>query len=193
MSVIPRTVFRGGIHMITTLLVALLTALASLVHLPVGDSDFRVTLGMVVMMTGYLILKKKKVLRLAFFSGLFVGLLRIVVTVIGGTAITPKLAGSLLLEFFFYIGYAVLYRYTVELNKSIYKIPLIFSLVICDFGGNALEYLLRFLYAAEVWKDTSLLTILIAAFVRSITIIVLVFLYRRFIEPQIAQKKEATP
>ena len=52
--------------MVTTLLVALLTALASLVHIPVGDSDFRVTLGMVVMMTGYLILKKKKVLRLAF-------------------------------------------------------------------------------------------------------------------------------
>ncbi len=179
--------------MVTTLLVALLTALASLVHIPVGDSDFRVTLGMVVMITGYLILKKKKVLRLAFFSGLFVGLLRIVVSAISGMAITPKFAGSLLLEFFFYIGYGILYRYTVELNKSIYKIPLVFSLVICDFGGNALEYILRFLYAAEVWKDTSLLTILIAAFVRSITIVLCVFLYRRFIEPHLSLKKEESP
>lgn len=178
--------------MVTTLLVALLTALASLVHIPVGDSDFRVTLGMVVMMTGYLILKKTKVLRLAFFSGLFVGLLRIAVAAIGGLTLTPKLAGSLLLEFFFYIGYALLYLYTVEKNKSIYKIPLVFSLVICDFGGNAIEYLLRFLYAAEVWKDTSLLTILIAAFVRSIVIVLFVFLYRRFIEQHIPLKKEAS-
>ena len=118
LSVFSRTVFRGGICMVTTLLVALLTALASLVHIPVGDS---------------------------------------------------------------------------ELNKSIYKIPLVFSLVICDFGGNALEYILRFLYAAEVWKDTSLLTILIAAFVRSITIVLCVFLYRRFIEPHLSLKKEESP
>ncbi len=179
--------------MVTTLLVALLTALASLVHIPVGDSDFRVTLGMVVMMSGYLILKKTKVLRLAFFSGLFVGVLRIAVAAIGGTKITPLLAGSLLLEFFFYVGYAILYRYTVELNKSIYKIPLVFSLVICDFGGNAIEYLLRFLYAAEVWKDTSLVTILIAAFVRSFVIIACVYLYRRFIEPHISSKEETSP
>ncbi|HHX19064.1 MAG TPA: hypothetical protein GX728_01330 [Clostridiaceae bacterium] len=179
--------------MVTTLVVALLTALASLVHIPVGDSDFRVTLGMVVMMAGYLILKKTKIIRLAFFSGLFVGLLRIAVAAIRGTTLTPLLAGSLLLEFFFYIGYGVLYRYTVELNKSIYKIPLVFSLVICDFGGNAIEYLLRFLYAAEVWKDTSLVTILIAAFVRSIVIILCVFLYRRFIEPRIPLKEEVSP
>ncbi len=179
--------------MVTTLLVALLTALASLVHIPVGDSDFRVTLGMVVMMSGYFILKKTKVLRLAFFSGLFVGVLRIAVAAIGGTKITPLLAGSLLLEFFFYVGYAILYRYTVELNKSIYKIPLVFSLVICDFGGNAIEYLLRFLYAAEVWKDTSLVTILIAAFVRSFVIIACVYLYRRFIEPHISSKEETSP
>ncbi|HHW93297.1 MAG TPA: hypothetical protein GX734_02235 [Clostridiaceae bacterium] len=175
--------------MVTTFLVALLTALASLVHIPVGDSDFRVTLGMVVMMTGYLILRKRKILQLAFFSGMFVGLLRIIVASISGMTMTPKLAGSLLLEFFFYIGYGLLYRFTVELNKSIYKIPLLFSLVICDFGGNAIEYLLRFLYAAEVWKDTSLVTILIAAFVRSLAIVVCVFLYRRFIEPQLTSKK----
>ncbi len=177
--------------MVTTFLIALITALASLVQIPVGESDFRVTLGMVVMMTGYIVLKKTKIIRLAFMSGLFVGLLRIAVAAIGGTAVTPLLAGSLLLEFFFYLGYGILFHFTVETNKSIYKIPLVFSLVICDFGGNALEYFLRFLYASEAWRDTSLLTILIAAFVRSILIVVFVFIYRRFIEPKIPHTEEA--
>lgn len=175
--------------MLTTLLIALLSGLASLIHIPVANSDFRISLGLIVMMVAILLFEKKNVISISFWTGLMVCLFRIGVQAFSQD-LTAQVVGSLLLEIFFYLGYGILYHYTVVVNKNIYKAPLVFALIICDFGGNFLEYFMRFLYVEEVWQQTSLLTLLLAALIRSVAIVVIFFLINRLAGDKFTKKEE---
>lgn len=161
-------------------LVILVAALASLISIPVGDTDLRITLGIVIMVVGTRIFRFDKAIRFSFWTGLAVCLARIAYAAIVGINVTPLLIGSYFLEIFFYIGYGIIYHFAVESIRTKYPVPLVLSFVLCDFGGNTLEYLMRFFYASEVWSDTSLLNLLLAAITRSVIIILLVFLLQRF-------------
>lgn len=91
-------------------LVILVAALASLISIPVGDSDFRITLGIVIMVVGIRIFRFEKAIRFSFLTGLAVCLTRIAYAAIMGIDITPALMGSYFLEIFFYIGYGIIYH-----------------------------------------------------------------------------------
>ncbi|HHU11658.1 MAG TPA: hypothetical protein GXZ64_00305 [Clostridiaceae bacterium] len=166
--------------MLKIVIVALASAVASLVNIPVGDSGFRISLGIVVMVAAIIALKIRPVIWTSFITGMAVCLMRILVASLGGT-MTPALAGNFLLEVFFYLSYGLFYLLQVVRNRAIYKIPLVVSLVICDAGANAVEYFLRTLFASEVWQNTSLTAILLAAFVRSVVIVLFVWAFETWV------------
>lgn len=171
-------------------LVVLVAMLASLVSIPVGKSDFRITLGIVVMATAIQVLRFEKVIAFSVWTGLFVCLARIAYVAAIGTSLTPAQVGSYFLEIAFYFGYGIIYHFAISHNRSKTPIPLVLALVLCDFGGNSMEYLLRFLYMSEVWSDTSLVTLLLAAVSRSIIIILVTWILQRFVfklEPKKAE------
>lgn len=170
-------------------LVILVAMLASLVSIPVGESDFRITLGIVVMAVAIQVFNFKKVIPFSVWTGLFVCLARVAYVATIGTELSPALIGSYFLEIAFYIGYGLIYHFAILHNRSKTPLPLVLSLVLCDFGGNSLEYLLRFFYMSEVWSDTSLVTLLLAAVSRSIMIILLTWLLQQFVF-KIEQKQE---
>jgi two-component system sensor histidine kinase YcbA len=162
--------------MLKILLVALLSAVASIINIPVGESGFRVSAGIVVMVVLIIVWKMPRIMLTSLISGIAVCLMRVLIDSFS-VPMTLTLAGNYLLEVFFYLGYGLIYLLTVVRNRSIYKTPLVVSLVLSDVGGNAIEYFLRFIAAEEVWQNTSLNAILLAAVARSVVIILLVWLY----------------
>lgn len=158
-----------------TFWLVLLSALASLLALPVGESDFRVTAGIVVLITGLLLYKKLRPLSLGLITGLAVCLMRVLVASLAGADLDVL---SYFLEVFFYLGYVLVYRYAVVDCDKVYGMPLVVGLSLADFGGNTLEFFSRVLLGYENWNTTSLTTLLISALVRSVVIIVTVYVSR---------------
>jgi two-component system sensor histidine kinase YcbA len=161
--------------------VAVLSALASLVNIPVGGSDFRITFGIVVLMvalnSGYI----GKPLLSSLITGAAVCVMRVVIAFFA-PGFSISVIFSYFIEIVFYIGYGLLYTLAIVKNRSIYKTPLVAGLIIGDFGGNSLEYFARFILADEVWLETKLWTILGAAIVRSLIIVALVWRLKKFKE-----------
>lgn len=156
--------------MLKAVMIIVLSALASLLALPVGDGNFRITFGIVVLITALHLLKPKYPVALAFVTGLAVILLRIFTDSLS-MDMTAQIASSYLLEISFYFGYALIYNWAVTTNTSTYPLPLVVALVICDTGANTIEYILRNLAADTIWNSTSFYSILLAAFVRSVIIV----------------------
>lgn len=156
-------------------LMIVLTALASLISFPVGQGGFRITMGIVVFITATHVFKPNKPILLAVIAGIAVCLARIAFDATQG-AMDLSLASNYLLEAFFYIGYALIYHWAVTTNDSEYPLPLVVALAISDAGANAFEYVLRHLANFEVYQNTSLLSILIAAFIRSVLIVFFIWL-----------------
>ena len=169
--------------MSTYVLVVLLSTLASLVALPV-TGGFRISLAVVVLFSMIHALQLKRPILLAFVTGIAVVLTRIFVDSLS-TPMTGTLASNYFLEVFFYLGYAVIYQWAIRNNTSSYPLPLVIALAIADTGGNFLEYSLRHLAADEAWASTSLMTILLAAIVRAVLIILLSWLISRFVSPKL--------
>ena len=165
--------------MLTTFVIAVLSAVASIIQIPVLDSYFRVTMGVVVMIVLMRALGRKNFLEQAFWSGLFVCLVRMAVLSFQAVELGPKNIASILLEVFFYIGYGLIARYTIVDRDNRYPIPYVVSLVLADFGGNSLEYFMRYLFAEEIWHDAKLLTLILAAVARSVIIISLIWVVRK--------------
>lgn len=163
--------------MLKALLIVILSALASLLALPVGDGSFRITFGIVVLITALHLFKPRHPVALALVTGLAVVLLRIFVDSLS-MPMTATLASSYLLEISFYLGYAFVYDWAVTTNTSPYPLPFVVALVLCDTGANAIEYTLRNLASDTVWNNTSFYTILLAAFVRSVLIVFAVWAYQ---------------
>lgn len=162
--------------MLKIILVALLSAIASILNIPVGDSGFRVSAGIIVMIVLIIVWKMPRIMLTSFVTGVAVCLMRVLVDSFT-REMTLTLAGNYLLEVFFYLGYGLIYLLAVVRNRSIYKTPLVVSLVLSDVGGNAIEYFLRFIAAEEIWHNTSLNAILLAAVARSVIVILLIWLY----------------
>ncbi len=163
-----------------TVLIVILSALASLIAIPVGDSGFRITFGIVVLITALHVFKPKNPITLGFLTGLAICLLRIIVDSFS-MDMTATLASNYFLELAFYIVYPILYRWVFLTNTSKYPLPQVVGLVLCDTGSNAIEYTLRTLAGGAAFESTSITAILLAASVRSILIVLAIYLMEHFV------------
>lgn len=174
--------------MFINIFILLATALLSLVSVPIGNSDFRITLGIVVFIAFVYILKFKRPILFSFVAGLVVCITRILFDSMS-IKINGTLASNYLLETFFYLGYGIIYYLAVVSSKSAYPLPLVVSLAISDAGANTIEYIIRHIAADEVYENTSFYTILIAAFVRSVLIVLLIWILERFVYSKSSHKE----
>lgn len=73
------------------------------------------------------------------------------------------------LELLFYLGYAFFFKYLVRNEKDSGENSLIILLILCDFGGNTVEYLVRFLVLPKgcPYLKRTLCTIFYRHFIRS--------------------------
>lgn len=163
-----------------TIILVLLSALASLIQMPIAGADFRFSAGIIVLIAGLLLNKKLKPIPVGILAGFAVFLMRVLYANIIGLESYDML--SYFLEVFFYLGYVLVYRYVVLKDDAIYRTPLVVGLSLSDFGGNALEYFIRLGAGYEDWNSTSLTSLLIAAFVRSVLIILLVYIAYIFVK-----------
>ncbi|MDI9502590.1 MAG: hypothetical protein ACOX00_00340 [Peptoniphilaceae bacterium] len=167
--------------MLTNVFIVLAATLASLIAMPV-DGGFRISLGVVVLFAGIHLFHVKRPILWAAIGGLSISLFRMLVASFSGP-MSGMEASNHLWEFFFFIGYGIIYYYAIRRNTSDYPLPLVAALSLGDAGGNFLEYYLRHLAADEAWATTSLLTILLAAVLRSVLIVTIVWLGSRFVKP----------
>ncbi|MFZ2258178.1 MAG: hypothetical protein WAV55_08605 [Clostridiaceae bacterium] len=175
--------------MFKSIWIIILSALASLIYLPVGDGSFRITFGIVVLIAALHLFKPKHPVALSFVTGLAIVILRIAVDSFS-IEMTSSIASSYLLEIPYYLGYAVVYDWAITTNRSAYPLPLVVALVLCDTGANTIEYSLRNLAADTIWNSTSFYTILLAAFVRSVLIVFAVWAYQNTMSKKSTQKEE---
>lgn len=158
--------------------VVVLSALASLIAVPITDG-FRISLGIVVLIAAIHAFHIERPIRLALITGVAVCLTRILFDSFR-LDMTAQMASVYFLEVFFYLGYGAIYTFAVRTNTSPYPLPLVVALSLADMGGNFFEYALRHLAADEAWAGTSLVSILLAAFVRSVLIVFLVWALSSF-------------
>lgn len=163
-----------------TALIIILSALASLFAVPVGDSGFRITFGVVILITALHVYKPKNTITLGFLTGLAIVAVRILVDSFS-MDMTATMASSYFLELSFYIAYPIFYRWVFTTNTSKYPLPQVIGLVLCDTGANAIEFTLRTLAGSATWESTSLYSILTAAFVRSVLIILGIWIMENFV------------
>ena len=156
-----------------TFLLILLSALASLVNLPIASSDFRFSAGIIVLMVAVIFWQKPRILWLGTLTGLAVCLTRLMVASIQGQEADPL---SYFLEVFFYLGYVLVYHLVVVKANDAYGLPLVVGLSLSDFGGNVLEFFVRLGLNYESFRSVPLSTLVIGALVRSVIIILLVYL-----------------
>lgn len=157
-----------------TFFLVLLSALASLIQIPVAGADFRFSAGIIVLIAGLIFNKKLKPIPMGIIAGFAVCLVRVLSASVQGIENFDLL--SYFLEVFFYLGYVLVFRLVVQKDDAIYGMPLVVGLSLSDFGGNALEYFIRLGAGYEDWNSTSLTSLLVAAFVRSVVIILAVYL-----------------
>lgn len=159
--------------MMNTLVVALISAFASIIHFTVGMGDLRVSLGIIVFVLALYYNEDMKPIPTAVITGIAVFLMRLIVVAISGD-IVSELTASYLLEVLFYLGYGILYEFVVKREESRRKDPFILLLMICDFGGNALELTARYILLGDNFQSLTLQNLFLAAFIRSALIWIII-------------------
>lgn len=159
--------------MMNTLVVALISAFASIIHFTVGMGDLRVSLGIIVFVLALYYNEDMKPIPTAVITGIAVFLMRLIVVAISGD-IVSELTASYLLEVLFYLGYGILYEFVVKGEESRRKDPFILLLMICDFGGNALELTARYILLGDNFQSLTLQNLFLAAFIRSALIWIII-------------------
>lgn len=152
--------------MAKTLIIALISAIASLISVSVGEGGLRVSLGIIVFIVAMFFNEDIDPIPASIITGIAVFLARILGLAVGGD-VNSSLAISYLLEVLFYIGYGFLFEILVRRDKEKYNNPLIIILMICDFGANALELFARYLILGDDLATLTLQNLFLAAFIRS--------------------------
>ncbi|MDO5017689.1 MAG: hypothetical protein Q4E02_00140 [Lagierella massiliensis] len=144
----------------------LMASLLSLINLTVGDTQLRVSMGIIVFVVGVLLFKEINPISLSFSTGVGVFIIRL----IEGSFITGlngRLILSYSLEIIFYITYGLFFYILVRKEDKKQNNPLILLLMICDFGANAMESLFRYSVSDFGLVTENFTTIFLVAFVRS--------------------------
>ena len=100
--------------------------------------------------------------------------MRILVSAFAGKALTFDVISSYSIEILFYASYALFYLILVRHDHSAYKTPFIMLLMLCDFGANTVEYVVRFLIFGGAIMKSQFNDIFISAFIRSAIIWIIV-------------------
>lgn len=149
-------------------LVALLAGIASIFNFSVGDSGLRISLGIVVVIVALYKYRDLPVISTATMAGVAVVLVRMLASSIGGENLTVNAVWNYSLEFLFYLSYGIFYNFLVRKDtKSRENAPLIILLMLCDFGANAVEYIIRDIAFVGDFAAVNFTTLLVGAFVRS--------------------------
>ncbi|MDO5690254.1 MAG: hypothetical protein Q4G61_08390 [Tissierellia bacterium] len=125
----------------------------------------------------------KRPVILSVITGIAVVLMRILVEYFMGS-FDPVVASGHFLEVAFYMGYAIIYSATVINNNSTYPLPLVAALTLSDAGGNVIEFMLRSIAHDQAWDQTPLIAILLAAAVRAVIIVILVWILDQYVTPK---------
>lgn len=160
--------------MFKTILIAIVAAVCSLLNFNLGQTDLRASMGIVALIVALHDDTNLHELKTGIFCGIAVFLMRIITAAYIGKALTITLLSSYSIEILFYASYALFYFILVRHNNSPYKTPFIMLLILCDFGANTVEYLVRFLaFGGEIIRN-QFNDIFISAFIRSAIIWVIV-------------------
>lgn len=158
--------------------IALFAAIASLFNLNVGGGDLRVTLGVVILIVGLHIAPQLEVMSTSALTGITVFLTRVLVSAIAYQKVDMVLVVSYAIEILFYVAYGFFYKYIVLNDKNETGTPLMLLLMLCDFGANTVEYLIRFFFYDIAMVQADFVTIFLAAFIRSAIIwLILKFIF----------------
>lgn len=160
--------------MFKTILVSIVVAICSLLNFNLGQTDLRASMGIVALIVAIHDNPDLNELKTGFTAGIFVFLMRILATAFVGKALTFSLLSSYSIEILFYASYALFYLILVRHDHSVYKTPFIMLLMLCDFGANTVEYVLRFLAFGGEIMTSQFNEIFISAFIRSALIWIII-------------------
>lgn len=152
--------------MINPITVAILSGIASLLRFNIGDGGLRISLGIIVMIVALYSYRQLNVWTTSILTGIVVFLVRVLVSYAGAGHFDASLL-NYALEIVFYIAYGALFNLMVLHDTSVYKSPLVLLLMLCDFGANSVEYLIRYMFVDASLVTMDFLTIFLAAFARS--------------------------
>lgn len=154
-----------------------LTALASLFEWPVESGDFRVSAGIIVFMVALHHKRFSRPILMSLGAGLVVTLFRVGIASLSGG---QSRVFSYLLEISFYVGYGIVYTLISRYHEDqIYPPTLLFTFFLSDFGGNLLEFVIRNLIGDQGYSSVSFLTLFLAALLRSLLIILFLWIWHK--------------
>lgn len=166
-------------------ILVLLASVLSLLHLPIGGTDLRVSLGIIVFIVGLLLFEDLKPISLSFYTGIGVFIARLI-QMSFSTQLTGPIIFSYSLEIIFYLAYGLFFYFLITTEDPRQNNPIILLLMICDFGANSAESLARYALsdlsftANFVLETDKFLSIFLAAFVRSAMIWIIWRLLKRY-------------
>ena len=163
--------------------IVLMASLLSLINLSIGDTDLRVSMGIIVFVVGILLFEDINPISLSCATGLGVFIMRLIEASFV-TGLDGKMILSYSLEIFFYIAYGLLFFILVRKEDPKQHNPIILLLMICDFGANATESLIRYPVSNFGLVTENFSTIFLAAFVRSAIIWIIWRISERYIKPK---------
>lgn len=160
--------------MFKSILVSIVVAICSLLNFNLGQTDLRASMGIVALIVALHDDPDLNELKTGLIAGIFVFLMRILVSAFAGKALTFDVISSYSIEILFYASYALFYLILVRHDHSAYKTPFIMLLMLCDFGANTVEYVVRFLIFGGGIMKSQFNDIFISAFIRSAIIWIIV-------------------
>lgn len=175
----------NGVENMKMFLIAVLSALFSIINLPIGEGHLRLSLGIIILILGLQKYKELKAIPTSFVAGLAVFLMRAAVIGLQGQAVSPELLFSFSVEILFYVTYGICYDFLVVNAKPKEQMPLIILLMLSDFAANSVEYIARFTLFQDTIVQADFVSIFLAAFVRS----AIIWVIAEFVLDKLPEKK----
>jgi two-component system sensor histidine kinase YcbA len=151
--------------------VSLSIAFASLVNLGLLGSDFVVSAGIIIFVIFLYHYDDMSPVPLGILSGIMVFVMRVVVHELTyGDAFNS--AVTYIIEFIFYIIYSLFFRLFIKKEIKNNLGVLFVALIICDFGANFVEGLIRYYILTKPSLVEVIPSLLVVSVVRSVTILI---------------------
>lgn len=159
-----------------------MVALASQVNLGLLNSDFKVSAGIIIFVTLLFYYEDLNPVTTGIVSGVSVFALRMLVYyAMNGS--NNQIMSSYMLEILFYLFYSIFYSLFIKIDNKNNINYVFIILIICDFGANLIEVLVRSLMDSSPFILYFGITLLIVSIVRStiIWVILNIFKYYRML------------
>ncbi len=155
------------------LFVSLSVALASLVNLGLLGSDFVVSAGIIIFVIFLYHYDDMSPVPLGILSGIMVFVMRVAVHELTyGDGFNS--AVTYIIEFIFYIIYSLFFKLLIKKEIKNNLGVLFVKLIVCDFGANFVEGLIRYFILTKPYLVDVIPSLLIVSVVRSVTILTVI-------------------